>query len=433
MTLPTLHVAALQLRAHDRIHFETAWPGILEAASRTIADGAVDLLVLPEATIPGYVLGSDDVDDSATMRALEDLARLAERTATVIVAGAVVRNGSRLRNAAVAIDRDGSLAGRADKTFLWHFDRRWFEPADTIEPIVTSIGSLGALVCADGRIPTIARELVDRGARMLVMPTAWVTSGRDPGSLENVQADLLGRVRARENGVPFVAANKCGAELGIALYCGKSQIVDATGRTLVIAGERDPEGIAARVEMGAGRARRAPDRAIVPAPGRAPLTAPIRVAISAEHGRALDPALLRWLHAEYAIAPGRCDLDRVIAVATIDDAIAGDPGGVAGLRRAGYRIVVWENETSDSWTHDLARARALESRVYVVVLDAAAGRAFAVDPDGAVVCGTFGEYRIASFDLDPQKALQTAVAPDTDVIEGLDRVAAIVERNERAR
>ena len=58
------------------------------------------------------------------------------------------------------------------------------------------------------------------------MPTAWVTSGRDPGALENVQADLLARVRAYENGVPFVAANKCGVELGIALYCGKSQIVD---------------------------------------------------------------------------------------------------------------------------------------------------------------------------------------------------------------
>ena len=434
MTSPTLHVAALQLRAHDRRDFDAAWPGILAAAARTIEDDDVDLLVLPEATIPGYVLGGDDVDDTAMARALAELAALAARTATVIVAGSVVRVGNRLRNAAIAFDRDGSVAGRADKTFLWHFDSRWFEAGDAIEPISTSIGKIGALVCADGRIPTIARALVDRGAQMLVMPTAWVTSGRDPGALENVQADLLARVRAYENGVPFVAANKCGVELGIALYCGKSQIVDASGRTLAIAGERDAEAIAARVDMTPARPHRA--RVLVPAHAAPrPLPErPIRIAISARDGSALDREHLAWLNAEYAIAPDSTEqlagLDRAIAVATVDDALAGDPAGIAELRRAGYRVIVWESRSGDGWTRDVARARALESRVYVVVLDRSANRAFAVDPDGAVLCGTFGEYRIAGFDLDARKTTLTAVAPETDVLEAFNRVAAIVARNE---
>ena len=81
----------------------------------------------------------------------------------------------------------------------------------------------------------------------------------------------------------------------------------------------------------------------------------------------------------------------------------------------------------------MARARALESRAYVVVLDRSANRAFAVDPDGTVLCGTFGEYRIAGFDLDPRKTTLTAVAPETDVLEAFDRVAAIVARNETSR
>ncbi len=38
-------------------------------------------------------------------------------------------------------------------------------------------------------------------------------------------------VRARENGVPFVAANKAGVELGAVAYCGKSTIVAADGTT----------------------------------------------------------------------------------------------------------------------------------------------------------------------------------------------------------
>jgi hypothetical protein len=68
-----------------------------------------------------------------------------------------------------------------------------------------------------------------------------------------------------------------------------------------------------------------------------------------------------------------------------------------------------------------------------VVLALADRRAFAVDPDGVVVCGTFGDYRIASFDLDGRKTELTAVAPHTDVVEGFDLVADILGRNEEAR
>ena len=161
---------------------------------------------------------------------------------------------------------------------------------------------------------------------------------------------------------------------------------------------------------------------------------PIRIAISARDGSALDREHLAWLNAEYAIAPDSTEqlagLDRAIAVATVDDALAGDPAGIAELRRAGYRVIVWESRSGDGWTRDVARARALESRVYVVVLDRSANRAFAVDPDGAVLCGTFGEYRIAGFDLDARKTTLTAVAPETDVLEAFNRVAAIVARNE---
>jgi hypothetical protein len=70
----------------------------------------------------------------------------------------------------------------------------------------------------------------------------------------------------------------------------------------------------------------------------------------------------------------------------------------------------------------------LELRLYILVIDAAAGRAYAVDPDGAVIAGTYDGYRIASFVLDPAKAEQTVVAPGTDVLEGLERVAAIARR-----
>jgi hypothetical protein len=59
--------------------------------------------------------------------------------------------------------------------------------------------------------------------------------------------------------------------------------------------------------------------------------------------------------------------------------------------------------------------------MYVVVIDTARARAYAVDPDGVVICGTYGDYEIASFAFDPARTRQTTVAPGTDVLAGLER------------
>ena len=424
-----IRVAAVQLAAHDRSGFVRSLDPVLEATQR--AGSRAQLVVLPEATLPAYVLGSEPVNDEAVEAALERLAQIARSTGAVVVVGAAVRAGAGLQNAAVVIDADGSIAGRAGKIFLWHFDRRWFARGDRIAPIQTAIGPLGALVCADGRLPTIARALVDAGARALVMPTAWVTSGRDPTALENVQADLLARVRAYENGVPFVAANKCGAEQAMVAYCGKSQIVDRRGEPLALASQSVAETIFAEIELGAP-----PRRALPPQPPpRAAAQTPLRVAISFHP---LPPDIderLEVLDDAFAISPdddARLGaLDRTVALAAAGDDVVLDPAGLVGYRRANYQLVVWTTDLPAPWAERIARARALELRLYVVVFDAGAQRAFAVDPDGTVLAGTFGEYRLASFTLDPRKTKETAVAPGTDVGDGIAWVAAVLGRQER--
>jgi predicted amidohydrolase len=440
----SIRVTALQLRAHERAGFAQSVDSIVAAV--VAAAETADLVVLPEGTIPGYVLGDHEVDDGALIDdAVERLRGVAQRTATVIVAGVAMRSPGKslYRNAALVFDRDGSLAGRVDKLFLWHFDRRWFEPGHALAPVDTTLGTLGVLVCADGRIPTVARALVDRGAEMLVMPTAWVTSGRNPNALENVQADLLARVRAYENGVPFVAANKCGAELGMVAYCGKSQAIDADGNIVAMAGERQPETLAATLSLGVGRPHRT--QLVRPA-ARVPAcdaNSILRVAI------AIDPlpddidARLELLDDRCAVAPS-LDAGRLAAldaavptVCAFDDDVL-DPAWLASHRRAGYALAVWETHSRSRWTEPIARARALELRMYVVVLDCAggeiagvdAGRAYAVDPDGVVIAGTFDDYRLASFSLDPRRTMETAVAPGTDIADGLERIAAIVDRAE---
>jgi predicted amidohydrolase len=424
----SIRAAALQLRARDRSDFARSLESSLDAAQQACA--RADLIVLPEGTFPAYVLGEAPLDDSAVSHALDRLTDIAKDTRTVIVAGAAAAAENTVRNSAFVIDADGSLAGRADKLFLWHFDRRWFSRGERLAPIETSIGVLGVLICADGRIPTIARGLVDRGAELLVMPTAWVTSGRDPRALDNVQADLLGRVRAYENRVPFVAANKCGVELGMVAYCGKSQIVGAGGEMLSLAGQYEPETLHATVELGDRRPTRVPP----PQPARRAKLCErsLRIAISFDPLPEDIDRRLELLDDDYAISSESAErlalLDRAIPVACTDDATALDPAGLVAYRRAGYPLICWTTDVAGEWTERIARARALELRIYLVVFDRTVRRAFAVDPDGVVLAGTFADYRLASFSLDPRKTLQTAVAPGTDIGEGLERVAALTER-----
>ena len=423
-----IRLAALQLRAHDRADYERLRASILERIER--AARGHDLLVLPEGTVPAYVLGDAAIDDRLVADTLAELARVARTTSCAIVAGAAIRRDDALYNSAVVIDRDGSLAGSAEKIFLWHFDRQWFAPGSAIAPIETSVGRLGVLICADGRMPGIGRALVDAGAQVLVMPTAWVTSGRNPHELENLQADLLAQVRAFENGVPFVAANKCGVELHMVAYCGKSQIVNAAGDLLAIASQTEEELISAQVEL----APPAPKRARVPSPSErdAPAERVLRIALAA---RALPPDIgerLGILEADVALASSGADdfaaVDAALPAVRVDATAAFDPGLLLQYRMAGYRVVVLDAASSHPWLERVARARAAELRLYVIVFDRSTPRAYAVDPDGAIVAGTFDDFEIASFALDSRRTAQTLVAPHTDVAEGVALVQSLSHR-----
>lgn len=443
-----LTVACIQVRAYDRDRFGERWPSVVELAERA-ARGGARLIVVPEGSVPSYVLGDTPVEPELLRRAESTLGAVARAHGTTIVYGAARIVDGVTYNAACAIGPDGNALGSAHKNFLWHFDRRWFAPGAALEPIATPLGSLGVLVCADGRIPTLARRLVDRGAEVLVMPTAWVTSGRDPEHLENLQADLLANVRARENGVPFLAANKTGSEAQSVAYCGKSAIIAADGTFVARGGEREETIVFGEIALGGARPLRGPQ---LEAPRERPqnarrarfaLATAAAAAEIAEFGRlaaqadaqaliALGPGASAQPNFGTLDAPSSLHGTARIAGVTfgvVSDATIEDPAGLVAARLGGVDAFCWITERETAWRIALARARAAELRAYVVVLDARPGeRAFACDPDGAVICGTFDDFRVAAFAYDAERTAATAVAPQTDVLEGLRRVAAIAAR-----
>jgi predicted amidohydrolase len=440
-----LPVACIQVHAYDRDRFGERWPAVVAMVERAAQHGA-RLIVVPEGSVPSYVLGETPVEPELLRQAESALIGVAQAYATTIVYGAAQIIDGVTYNAACAIGPDGSVLGFAHKNFLWHFDRLWFAPGDAIEPIATPFGALGVLVCADGRIPTLARTLVDRGAELLVMPTAWVTSGRDPEHLENLQADLLAAVRARENGVPFVVANKAGTEQQSVAYCGKSSIIAADGTFVARAGELEETILYGEIELGGARPLRGPQLDVPrerPANVRRARFA-IATAANADDvsnlARRAAQAGAAGLIALGAGASAQTELATLdaprslhgvariggVTFGIVDDATIEDPAGLVAARLAGVDAFCWISERETAWQTELARARAAELRAYVAVVSArAGGRAFACDPDGAVICGTFGDFRVAAFLYDAERTAATLVAPQTDVLEGLRRVAAI--------
>jgi hypothetical protein len=155
----------------------------------------------------------------------------------------------------------------------------------------------------------------------------------------------------------------------------------------------------------------------------------MRVAIGAERLPGDIERRLELLGDDCALAPGGAAGTAFddLPCARVDDDTVLDPAGLVAYRRAGYAWAAWTAHAEPAWIEPLARARALEVRMYLVVFDIAARRSYVVDPDGAVIAGTFDEYRLASFTLDPRRTAQTTVAPGTDVADGLERVAAILE------
>jgi predicted amidohydrolase len=118
----------------------------------------------------------------------------------------------------------------------------------------TAIGRIGMLICYDKMWPESTRELMLRGADILVMSTAWpmVTGDQDPET--NLWAELYrlyDRARAAENSRWFISSNFAG-ELGGAQFIGLSQIVDPMGRVVATTGTSNPGIAIADVDISGG-------------------------------------------------------------------------------------------------------------------------------------------------------------------------------------
>ena len=123
-------------------------------------------------------------------------------------------------NTAVVFDRDGSIAGKYRKMHIpddpAYYEKFYFTPGDIgFEPIQTSLGKLGVLVCWDQWYPEAARLMAMRGAEMLIYPTAigWESSDTQEEKDRQLGAWVtIQRGHAVANGLPVISVNRIGHE-----------------------------------------------------------------------------------------------------------------------------------------------------------------------------------------------------------------------------
>ncbi len=123
-------------------------------------------------------------------------------------------------NTAVVFDTDGSIAGKYRKMHIpddpAYYEKFYFTPGDLgFEPIQTSLGKLGVLVCWDQWYPEAARLMALKGAEMLIYPTAIGWESRDTREEQERQKNawiISQRGHAVANGLPVISVNRTGIE-----------------------------------------------------------------------------------------------------------------------------------------------------------------------------------------------------------------------------
>ena len=246
-----LKVALVQERNHGDADANLAV--IEQRVAEATARGA-RLVLLQELHNGAYFCQHECVDEFDLAEPIpgpstERLGRLAAKHGVVIVASLFERRAAGLyHNTAVVLEADGSLAGKYRKMHIpddpGFYEKFYFTPGDLgFEPIDTSVGRLGVLVCWDQWYPEAARLMALAGAEILLYPTAIGWDPVDDQAEKDRQRDawiLSHRGHAVANGLPVLSCNRVGHEpspmgaSGVDFW-GHSHVLGPQGEFLALA------------------------------------------------------------------------------------------------------------------------------------------------------------------------------------------------------
>ncbi len=237
--------------------------GILTAAKQ-----GAELVLLQELHSSLYFCQTEDVNQFELANPIPSeetdwLSALAKQLKIVIVSSLFEKRAAGLyHNTAVVFEKNGTIAGKYRKMHIPDdpnfYEKFYFTIGDLgFQPIQTSVGKLGVLICWDQWYPEAARLMALAGAEILLYPTAIGWNPDDDQAEKDRQKDAwitIQRSHAIANGIPVLSCNRCGLETdpsghtnGIQFW-GHSFVVGAQGEFLAQASIETPEILIAEID-----------------------------------------------------------------------------------------------------------------------------------------------------------------------------------------
>ncbi len=236
---------------------------------REAAEKGAELICLQELHTGIYFCQAEDVNlfdlaESIPGPSTDEFGALALELGVVIVLSLFERRSAGLyHNTAVVIEKDGTIAGMYRKMHIpddpAFYEKFYFTPGDLgFEPISTSVGTLGVLVCWDQWYPEAARLMAMNGADILIYPTAIGYNPDDEADEQNRQRNawiISQRAHAVANGLPVISINRTGFEsdfagVGAGIdFWGNSFMAGPQGEFLYEASNDKEEVIVVEIDM----------------------------------------------------------------------------------------------------------------------------------------------------------------------------------------
>ena len=241
---------------------------LAEKIRRLAADGA-RLVVCQELHDSLYFCQTENVDLCGLAvpipgEVTDFYSALAREYGVVLVTSLYEKRAPGLyHNTAVVFDADGSIAGKYRKMHIpddpAYYEKFYFTPGDLgFQPIDTSVGRLGVLVCWDQWYPEAARLMALAGAEILIYPTAigWESSDTEAEQARQREAwTTVQRGHAIANGLPVVAVNRVGYEpdpsgaTGGISFWGSSLVAGPQGEFLYRASDSEEDEAIVDIDM----------------------------------------------------------------------------------------------------------------------------------------------------------------------------------------
>jgi len=249
-----------------------------EQLIRAAAAEGAELIMLQELHNSLYFCQSEDVANFDLAETIPGpstywLGQLAKELNVVLVGSLFEKRTTGLyHNTAVVLEKDGTLAGCYRKMHIpddpGFYEKFYFTPGDAqwnqggsgFQPINTSVGRLGLLVCWDQWYPEAARLMALAGAEILLYPTAigWDTTDTKAEQQRQLDAWIIAqRAHGVSNGLPVVVANRVGFEPspladapgGGVDFWGHSFICGPQGEMLAHAAHQEETALVADIDL----------------------------------------------------------------------------------------------------------------------------------------------------------------------------------------